>query len=235
MRLTEKIIVALDVNNLTDAKNLVQMLLPYVRCFKIGLELMSSVGTPQAVECIHSLGGEVFLDGKFNDIPNTVAKACKATSQLGVKIFNVHASAGVDALKAAVQNKGNSILLAVTVLTSIDDAASENIFGANTQDKVLQFALDAKKAGIDGIVCSAQDLKLFSKHEELSSLLKITPGVRPHWSQTNDQRRVLTPKEALELGADALVIGRPITDPPLQVGTPIDAIKKVLGEICQKI
>src|SRR3989338_9665755 len=101
MKAEDKIIVALDVDDLEKVKSLIEELAPYVGCFKIGLELISSVGGPQAVKFVHSLGGEVFYDGKFNDIPNTVGRASKAVSELGVKMFNVHASAGIEAMKAA--------------------------------------------------------------------------------------------------------------------------------------
>lgn len=231
MNAKDRIIVALDVGNLAEAMRLVKSLSPYVGCFKIGLQLIISAGAPQVVNLVHNLGGKVFLDGKFDDISNTVGEAAKAAAELKVAIFNVHASAGIDSMRAAVQNKGDSKVLAVTVLTSLDDKSSEHIFGAPSKQKVLQFAFDAKEAGIDGIVCSPQELEMLSKHSELDSLSRVTPGVRPEWASANDQKRVMTPGEAILAGATALVIGRPITKPPKEVGDPTFAARRIASEI----
>lgn len=231
MEIKDRIIVALDVDNLAAAKTLVQDLAPYVGCFKVGLELLTAVGAPQVVEFIHGLGGKIFFDGKFNDIPNTVGQAAKAVANLGVKIFNLHAASGLEAMKQAVANKKNSLVLAVTVLTSLNDENSKKIFGAVSQEKVLDFALQAKNAGCDGIVCSPQELKLFYQKEEFKDFLRVTPGVRPKWADTCDQQRIMTPQEAIKLGASFLVIGRPITKPPKEIGTPIEAAKRIIEEI----
>ncbi|MBI1909155.1 MAG: orotidine-5'-phosphate decarboxylase [Deltaproteobacteria bacterium] len=227
----EKIIVALDVDNLDRAKSLVTMLAPYVGCFKAGLELITTAGAPQVVKFIHNLGGEIFFDGKFDDIPNTVGAASKAVASLGVKMFNVHASAGIEAMRAAVANKGKSAVLAVTVLTAIDEKTCRHIFGDTPSAKVLQLALDAREAGVDGIICSPQELAPLGGEKLLRGLAKITPGVRPVWASKNDQKRVMTPAEATRAGATALVIGRPITNPPPEIGTPVDAVKKILEEL----
>lgn len=229
----EQIIVALDVKDLDSAKSLVEQLAPYVGCFKIGLELITSVGGPQAVDFIHELGGDVFYDGKFDDIPNTVGGASKAVAGLNVKMFNIHASAGVEAMMAAVANKGYSLVLAVTVLTSLEENNAHLIFGAPSKAKVLQLARDAKIAGCDGIICSPQELELLSRQKELDGLLKITPGVRPEWAAVGDQKRVMTPAEAIKAGATALVIGRPITKPPAEIGTPLDAVKRIIDDIAE--
>jgi len=227
----DRIIVALDVNNLDKAESLVESLAPHVGCFKIGLELLTAVGAPKVAEFVHSLGGQVFYDGKFDDIPNTVGGAAKAVAGLNVKMFDVHASAGVEAMIAAVANKGQSLVLAVTVLTSLEENNAHLIFGGPSKAKVLQLARDAKIAGCDGIICSPQELELLSKQKELSCLLKVTPGVRPKWATTGDQKRIMTPAEASKAGATALVIGRPITQPPAEIGTPVDAAKKIAEEI----
>lgn len=222
---------ALDVDSLDKAKPLVESLAPHVGCFKVGLELLMAVGTPKVVEFVHLLGGQVFCDGKFDDIPNTVGRAAKVVAGMNVKMFNVHASAGVEAMMAAVANKGQSLVLAVTVLTSLDDDNTYLIFGGPSKAKVLQYARDAKIAGCDGIICSPQELELLGKQNELGSLLKITPGVRPEWAAAGDQKRIMTPAEAIKAGATALVIGRPITKPPMEIGTPVDAAKKIAKEI----
>jgi len=227
----DRIIVALDVDSLDKAKSLVESLAPYVGCFKIGLELLTAVGAPKVVEFIYSFGGQVFYDGKFDDIPNTVGGAAKAIAGLNVKMFNVHASAGVEAMMSAVANKGQSLVLAVTVLTSLEENNAHLIFGGPNKAKVLQFARDAKLAGCDGIICSSQELELLGMQKELDGLLKVTPGVRPKWAAADDQKRIMTPAEAIKAGATALVIGRPITKPPAEIGTPVEAAKKIAEEI----
>jgi orotidine-5'-phosphate decarboxylase len=146
-------------------------------------------------------------------------------------MFNVHASCGLDSIKAAADNKGSSLLLVVTVLTSISETESTQIFGAPPHEKVIQFARNAKEAGADGIICSAQELELLAQLPDLRDLLKVTPGIRPSWAEANDQKRILTPAQAMSLGATHLVIGRPITTPPRGIGTPVDAAKKILEEI----
>ena len=231
MEAKDRIIVALDVDNLDKAASLVENLAPYVGCFKVGLELLTAVGAPKVVEFIHSFGGQVFYDGKFDDIPNTVGAAAKVVAAMNVKMFNVHASAGVEAMMAAVANKGRSLVLAVTVLTSLEENNVHLIFGGPSKAKVLQFTRDAKIAGCDGVICSPQELGLLGKQKELGELLKVTPGVRPEWTTADDQKRIMTPAEAIMAGADALVIGRPITKPPAEIGTPVDAAKKIAEEI----
>src|SRR3989344_5123014 len=231
MEAKDRIIVALDVDSLDKAKSLVKILAPHVGCFKVGLELLTAVGAPKVVEFVHSLGGQVFYDGKFNDIPNTVGGAARAVAGLNVKMFNVHASAGIEAMMAAVSNKGQSLVLAVTVLTSLEENNAHLIFGGPSKAKVLQLTRDAKIAGCDGIICSPQELELLGKQKELGSLLKVTPGVRPEWAAAGDQKRIMTPAEAIKAGADYLVIGRPITKPPAEIGTPADAAKKIAEEI----
>lgn len=226
-RVKDKIIVALDVNTIAKARNLVEILSPYVGMFKVGLELITAEGGPKVVEFIDSLGGKIFYDGKFDDIPNTVAGASKAVARMGVKMFNVHASAGIDAMMAAVENKGRSLVLAVTVLTSREENDAYLSFGAPTKAKVLQFARDAKLAGCDGIVCSPQELELLGKRRELKGLLKVTPGIRSVNSKPDDQNRTMTVPEAIRAGADYLVIGRPITADP----DPAMAANKFIAEI----
>lgn len=227
----DRIIVALDMSSLEKAEPLVYELTPYVGYFKVGLQLITSVGTPNAVKFLHGLHCKVFLDGKFCDIPNTVGEAAAEASSLRVAMFNVHASAGVKAMQAAVKNKKSSLVLAVTVLTSLDNDDALYIFGASIKTQVFQFALDAKEAGVDGLICSPQELEFLSQEKELDSLLKITPGVRPRWAATNDQKRIMTPGEAILAGADMVVIGRPITNPPQEIGTPAQAAQLIYEEI----
>ncbi|MBI2636782.1 MAG: orotidine-5'-phosphate decarboxylase [Parcubacteria group bacterium] len=246
----DRIIVALDVDSLGKASVLVQELAPHVGCFKVGLELMSAVGLPQAVEVIHGLGGAVFCDIKLKDIPNTMAGAGKAISKLGVRMFNVHASAGIEGMIAAREGArsvgmqdegwsgtrplvvpGNCLILAVTVLTSFEENNAHLIYGGPTKAKVLQFARDTKVAGLDGVICSPQELELLGKQKELAGLGKVTPGVRPEWAAAQDQKRVMTPGEAIKAGANYLVIGRPITKPPEEIGSPVQAAQRIAEEI----
>ena len=209
-----RIIVALDVSSLETLGPLIEVLAPHVGCFKIGLELISSVGGPQAVQFIHERGGRVFYDGKFDDIPNTISKASAAVAKLRVAMFNVHASSGVPGMKAAVDNKGEAAVLAVTVLTSHDHDASIHIFGASNEEAVAEFAKDAHSAGVDGIICSPLELSILAENEDLNGLRRITPGIRSKNAPPDDQKRTMTAAEAIMAGATELVIGRPILKSP---------------------
>lgn len=226
-----RVVLALDVATLDEAKRLVKLLHPYVACFKVGLELLTSEGAPNVIDMIHGEGGSVFYDGKFCDIPNTVGRASRAVSSMGVAMFNVHASAGIDAMKAAADNRGSSLLFAVTVLTSISDDYCCNLYGQSSKDTVIRMAHEAKLAGCKGIICSPQELEFLSKEEPLKTMSFMTPGVRPNWAQKNDQKRTSTPGEAILNGADYLVIGRPIT----QSDNPLRAIKAINEEIQEVI
>lgn len=250
----ERIIVALDMDSLDEAKRFVGSIVRHVGLFKVGLQLTTAAGAPQVVEAIHALGGQVFYDGKFCDIPNTVGAAAKAVAGLGVKMFNVHASAGIEAMKAAVANKGDSLVLAVTVLTSLNAMDIYDIGypsqwpcvkgythyhswdldgGGYIHPLVGRMACCASRAGCDGVICSPKELQFLNRsfNEPLPHLLKVTPGVRPKWAAAGDQKRVMTPGEAIRAGADYLVIGRPITRPPAGIGTPVDAAKHIAEEI----
>jgi len=245
----ERIIVALDVPNLEKAGELVKTLTPHVGMFKIGLQLLMSVGAPQIVAWFKDQGygpDKIFLDGKLNDIPNTIGEAAKAIANLGVRMFNVHACSGIDGMSAAVEKnlkvslsgdggivtvaKG-ALVLAVTVLTSFEENDGNLTFGGPTKAKVLEYARWAKLAGCDGIICSPQELTLLRSRPELKDMLMVTPGVRPAWAAAGDQKRVMTPGEAIKAGADYLVIGRPITKPPAPIAGPIDAASQIALEI----
>lgn len=240
----DRIIVALDVDSPDKAISLVEDLGSHVGCFKIGLEfinaMLASVITPEkendALDNFHRirelfvlLDGNILWDGKFDDIPNTVGGASREVVKIGVKMFNVHASADEKAIAQAVVNKGDALVLGVTVLTSIDRKRCVSIFGRRPENKVLQFADMLEKNGADGIICSPQELDSLAMGGV--QLMRVTPGVRPLWAVKGDQKRVMTPAKAVQAGADYLVIGRPIRQPPKEIGTPVDAAKKIAEEI----
>ena len=226
----DKIIIALDVPDTDGALRLLDALGTPALC-KIGLELFTAQG-PSVVKAIQSRGSSVFLDLKFHDIPNTVAHAVRSAADLGVSMTTLHASGGPVMLEAAAKAaaaSGNSdlLLLAVTVLTSMD-AAQLSAAGISVEPKeqVLRLAGLASGAGIGGIVCSP--LEVTAIRESLGNKLRIvTPGVRPPWAAAGDQKRVMTPSEAVAAGADWLVIGRPIT----AADNPKEAYAKVVAEL----
>ena len=209
-----RIIVALDVAGADQALAMAERLDP-VRCrVKLGNELFTRAG-PGVVESLHAKGFQVFLDLKFHDIPNTVASACRAARDLNVWMVNVHASGGVAMMEAAREAVGSGpgapLLIAVTVLTSLDEAdLAETGVAANPVSQVLRLATLAEGAGLDGVVCSPADLDRLREAVN-PAFLAVTPGVRPAGSEVGDQKRVATPAQAIAAGASHLVVGRPIT------------------------
>jgi orotidine-5'-phosphate decarboxylase len=232
-----KLIVALDVNTREDALSLIKKLREKVGGFKIGLELFHSLG-PQIIEEIQSLGVRVFYDGKFHDIPNTVSRAVASISQLGIWMLNVHCSGGIEMMHAAsktahqtskLMHKSPPLVIGVTILTSIHNKVLNNEMGipGNIQSTVLRYSHMAKEAELDGVVCSGYEIEMVRK-EMGKDFLLVVPGIRPDWSvQISDQKRIMSPKQAMELGADYLVIGRPITQAP----DPCEVVKKIIDEI----
>jgi orotidine-5'-phosphate decarboxylase len=212
------IIVALDVPTSEEALKLAGQLAPVAGGFKIGSELFTSAG-PEIVKRIRGLGSPIFLDLKFHDIPNTVAKAVSAAVRLDVQMLSVHTSGGREMIKAAEQAAQESawrlghtppLILGVTVLTSLDsNALSELGFDPNVARQVRRLANMANKAGLRGLVCSPLELVELRQMVPASMQL-VTPGIRVQSATGDDQRRTLTPKEALQAGASWLVIGRPI-------------------------
>lgn len=231
----ERLITALDVDTEAKALSLVRTLGKDVKFFKVGLELFTSCG-PAIVGKIREIGCEVFLDLKFHDIPNTVARASAAATRLGAYMFTVHASGGLEMMKAAsdaAQDEAGRMksrkprVIAVTVLTSMDEKALKKIgVDANMNDQVLELAKLAKEAGLDGVVASPREARLI-REEIGKDFLIVTPGVRPKTAGVHDQKRVATPKEAVEAGADQLVVGRPITE----ATDPAASARAILHEI----
>lgn len=208
------VIVALDFDELSVAKALVNKLTPYDCRLKVGKEMFTLFG-PDWVKYLVDLGFEVFLDLKFHDIPNTVAKAVSAASKLGVWMTNVHASGGADMILAAKEAANSAInpplLTAVTVLTSMDERQFSEVYNSkDISGKVLTLALMAQASGADGVVCSAREARILRKEVNKEFCL-VTPGIRPIGASSDDQKRIMTPVEAINVGVDYLVIGRPIT------------------------
>lgn len=209
-----KIIVALDYADEKSAWELIQKLDPALCRLKVGKELFTAAG-PQFVEKLARSDYGVFLDLKFHDIPNTVAKACTAASNLGVWMLNVHASGGLEMMQAARQavksGAHQPLLIAVTVLTSMNQAALAQIgVAGDLQQHVLRLASLTQQAGLDGVVCSAVETPALREHLGKDFCL-VTPGIRPESASLDDQKRVATPSAALKMGSSYLVIGRPIT------------------------
>ncbi len=217
-----RVVIALDYTNETDVLAMIERLDPQRCRLKVGKELFTYCG-PQLVQKLVDRGFDVFLDLKYHDIPNTVAGAVSASATLGVWMVNVHASGGFAMMKAAADALKDldkrPLLIAVTVLTSTaqSDLDHLDIPGA-IEERVLHYAKLAKEAGLDGVVCSAQEAKRL-KAELGSDFLLVTPGIRPSGADAGDQHRIVTPAKAITDGSDFLVVGRPITqaDNPLQV------------------
>lgn len=225
-----KIIIALDFPDAQQALNFVKPLSPQQCKLKVGFELFIAAGA-DFVKRLVDQGFDVFLDLKFHDIPNTVAAACKRAANLGVWMINVHASGGQQMLKAAVtalkEQDDAPLLIAVSVLTSMDNAALAEVgVQHSAEEQVLRLSMMSQACGLDGMVCSAQEAALLRQHFDHSFLL-VTPGIRPQGSQQGDQARIMTPERAIMAGSSYLVIGRPITqaEQPLQV---IDTINRSL-------
>ena len=220
------VIVALDFDNLQAALALAEQLDPTQCRVKVGKELFTRAG-PELVKKLVTLGFDVFLDLKFHDIPNTTAKAISAAADLGVWMTNVHASGGsrmMMAAKQALEQQGSSMLLiGVTVLTSMDDSdIAELGIGRSPAEQVLHLANLAANSGLDGVVCSAMEAAAL-KAELGSDFKLVTPGIRLPDNAADDQRRVVSPPEAMALGSDYLVIGRPIT----QSSDPLGSLLKI--------
>lgn len=226
-----RLIVALDVPGEGEVVDLVDRLSGMVRCFKIGLQAFTALG-PRAVQIVTGSGAKVFLDLKFHDIPNTVARAAKAAARLGVSLLTVHASGGAAMLEAAkealVRESSEAKLLAVTVLTSVDERVAREELGLSgpLEEMVLRWAAMARGCGVDGVVASASEAPRI-KSEFGRDFLVVTPGIRTRGEDVHDQKRVATPYDAIRAGSDMLVVGRPVTATP----DPRAAARSIIEEI----
>jgi orotidine-5'-phosphate decarboxylase len=231
----ERLIVALDVDSSEQATDLVRQLAGEVGMFKIGKQLFTHAG-PQAVRQIQELGGEIFLDLKFHDIPNTVAKAAIEATRLGVKMFNVHASGSLEMMRMTVkevkrvcrqQNLRKPIMLAVTVLTSLNQDDLERVgVERKVADQVVRLALLTKEAGMDGVVASPHEVADIREACGRRFVI-VTPGIRPSDGSRNDQQRVMTPQEAVRGGVDYIVVGRPI----IEAKDPVAAARAIVADM----
>ncbi|VEL96936.1 orotidine-5'-phosphate decarboxylase [Alteromonas sp. 76-1] len=226
-----RVIVALDYDNQEQALSFVDQLDPSLCKVKVGKEMFTLFG-PEFVKSLVAKGFDVFLDLKFHDIPNTVGKACKAAAELGVWMVNVHASGGLPMMQAAKEGIAQSSrpetkLIAVTVLTSMDQSQLSGVIDNVTpEQQVLRLASLTAQAGLDGVVCSAKEAAML-RDEIGEDFLLVTPGIRPKGSDAGDQKRVMTPPEAIDSGVSYLVMGRPIT----QASDPMDVLKQVNASI----
>lgn len=222
---------ALDTTNVARACEVAEAIAPYVGGLKIGMEFFNSTG-PEGYRAVAKSGVPIFLDLKFHDIPNTVAGAIRATLPLKPAIVNVHASGGRDMMKAAIEEAETAgadrpKVIAVTVLTSLNATDLTEIgYKDSPSDQVRRAAELAHLSGLDGVVCSPHEIEVLRKDRGEGFML-VTPGIRPTGSAVGDQKRIMTPREALDKGSNVLVIGRPI----FQAENPAQAAKAIAAEI----
>jgi orotidine-5'-phosphate decarboxylase len=232
----DKIIVALDVPTATDAVSIVNELKGAVGAFKIGLQLFTSAG-PDFVRKLVTWDARIFLDLKFHDIPNTVAKASIEAAKLGVWMFNVHASGGSEMMRRTVEEVAETcdresiekpLIIAVTVLTSSNNDTLKEIGVVNeTEEQVLKLAELTAKCGLDGVVASPNEVEPIRARIASNEFRIVTPGIRPSSATKDDQKRVMTPGSAVFKGSDYLVIGRPITSAPDRLAAVAETIRDI--------
>ena len=231
----ERLILALDTHEKVYALEIVDRFDGFIDIFKVGLELFTSAG-PSVIEEIHKRGKRVFLDLKFHDIPNTMARAGQAAARMGVFMFNVHSSSGFEAMRRVAadvvelclkENLNRPRMLGVTVLTSMSqDELKELGIQHSLKTQVKHLAILAQKAGLDGVVASAQEIEAIRGHCGERFII-TTPGIRPSWSPPDDQKRTVTPRKAIHLGADFIVLGRAVLAQP----DPVKALELISLEI----
>lgn len=229
MKAFERIYVALDTTDIDHAVQLAEQLKGHVGGMKVGKEFFTANG-PQGISAIRNVGMPVFLDLKFHDIPNTVASAIRAAAPIDPEIINVHAQGGPEMLRQAAQAGQDAkipLTIAVTILTALDEDDLHAIgVPGMIEDQVVRLAKLTKDCGLGGVVCSAKEIKPIRKACGPDFKL-IVPGIRPEWAAKGDQKRVMTPKDAVLAGADVLVIGRPIT----KADDPLKAAMRVAEEL----
>ena len=228
--LDPKVIVALDYPDESQAFQFINQVSPELCRLKVGKEMFTHLG-PGFIERIQDKGFEVFLDLKYHDIPNTVARACEAAADLGVWMINVHALGGrrmmETAANALASHQQRPYLIAVTILTSMADSDLAEIgFNLGSSEMAIKLANLAQQSGLDGVVCSA--LESESMRQKFGNdFLLVTPGIRPAGSASDDQRRIMTPADAIQAGSSYLVVGRPVT----QADDPVSVLLTINSEI----
>lgn len=233
---SDKLIVALDCSEPSEAEGLLELLSPVVRRFKVGNQLFTAAG-PAIVNMVLQKGCELFLDLKLHDIPSTVGRASRQITKQGVWMFNLHTLGGLEMMKEArrcseaeAKNLGGKrpIILGVTVLTSMDEATLRSDLGIHRalEEEVLHLAGLAKEAGLDGVVASPGEIGIIRKSLGKEFII-VTPGIRPKGWMSDDQKRVATPREAKDYGADYIVVGRPI----VRAEEPLRAAQEIIEEI----
>ncbi len=231
-----KIIVALDVSTADEARRHIAELRDEVGAFKIGLQLITAAGAPFIREVVED-GVKLFLDTKFHDIPNTVAKASDEVARLGVWMFNIHASGGAEMMSRTAESVREVCrkerlsapkIIGVTVLTSSDrDTLKQVGVEREVKNQVVELAKLAERSGLDGVVASPQEISLIRENISDENFIIVTPGIRPSFAGADDQKRTMSPKDAVQNGADLMVIGRPI----LKAVSPVEAVRKIVREI----
>ena len=228
----QQLIIALDFDSPAKALDLVTQLKSVAGMFKIGSQLFTAAG-PQIVKDIIALDAKVFLDLKFHDIPHQIAGAARSAAELGVSLFTIHASGGSEMMRRAVEaaaevNNGQTKVLAITVLTSIDATTLSQIGVTSTPgESVLRLAKLAEASGIDGVVVSPQEIESIRRAVSNPEFLIVTPGIRPATLQSEDQKRIATPTAAIAAGANYIVVGRPITGAP----KPLEAAREIVADM----
>jgi orotidine-5'-phosphate decarboxylase len=222
------LILALDVDSGTEALATVAELKDVISVFKVGKQLFTQEG-PELVRAIRRQGADVFLDLKFHDIPQTVKKAVKAAAALDVRFLTIHASGGSEMMQAAVEGAQGTRLqiLAVTVLTSLDDDALREIgFDHSAAGQVLHLAKMANRAGVPGLICSPQEIALI-RREIAAPMILVTPGIRSATDAVGDQKRTMSAPDAIKAGADFLVVGRPIMQAPDRKAAALELMRQI--------
>lgn len=229
-----KLIVSLDVESLSQTFKFIDLLSPKVEFFKVGMVPFVNFGD-ELLRKLQFLGKKVFLDLKFHDIPNTVKSAVRSAAKKGVYMMNIHCLGGLRMLQFAVEGVNEAamperpLLLGVTILTSMVDEEIKNVgLSGSVREMVTTFAMQAKEAGLDGVVVSAKEARMI-REKMGEDFIIVTPGIRPEWSfaSKGDQRRVLTPRQAAMEGADYIVVGRSI----LRAENPLEATNKIMSEL----
>lgn len=234
----ERLWVALDYSAIEEAEFVLAAVANQVGAFKVGTEIAARQGWENPIEYIHRKGGEVFADTKLNDVPATVRKTAGTILENDPEFINIHVSSGTESMKALTESvskngqETHTKTLGVTALTSLPDHEIREIFGRNHNEAVKRMGHMAVQNGLDGLICSPREIPIIRNDEELDGLVLATPGVRPQWANKNDQQRVATPREAIGMGGDYMIVGRPITQSPLE-GGPEESVARIVSEIAE--